>query len=983
MIMRKISVLNRFLTLLVWMGILILNTDVSAVDSEFTVRLNMDSQKVSRDTPTPVPTAHGMFCGDGICQTFLGELTPPVCEDCQTTATPQITGAEIVEPPRLPFDCSFGDLWFVSYDWGNDSNPWFNMTWGDGCGIDTALKQIWSDAGVVSFQGPLPVPGATPHPDPFDTFTFVSMEEDVPDGIAGQPFDGCDDKPSSILAITHPSTPPADPTYEFYLAGHSPQGPPAKGYIARWPYEEGPSAQFTELPDTPWIDDSKFKILMFINREDDYPDDHLYALGIGTEYDWNLYGDSEVFLTRFDRNIPLMDYSQFEYFTGLSSGLPVWSTEQDDAQPVPGLFTASIGSAIYKNWPETGDGSYLFLTTEGLFEAPEPWGPWFMVAPLIMWGDNPDWRGGYMPGLIAFPTGTNDVYFTLSGQDDIIGYKFHLGKIEIHRTPTPGVTRDYSPQSLRKKLHSQDTEDLPECPMPRDYPKTATGDSSRNILHVPSLYGTIQAGIDAAVTGDTVLLANQVYTTVGNYDLDFGGKAITVQSENGPETCIIDCQNQGRGFYFHTGEQNNSIVRGITIRNGFTRSAGGGIYCLDAAPTFDFCRIINCTSFYYGGAITSYSSTGAVFTRMQLTNSILAGNYSGLNGGAMLMYNTSADILNCVITGNFSETAGGAYFFNGDIEMTMTLISENGYMGEGGDRRRAVRGGGCIFEGIRYGRVDNCIFENNEALTGGALQYHLWLRNPPAPELLIMNCTFTGNLAETGQGSAIMQKRYSHLGANLTNCIIRDNNPGNEIYIQPTPTVGCTHCQSPTPNPACVTSTPTPSLSEFILGTPVVQYSNIQGDFPGVGNIDADPLFIPGPLGDYYLSQTASGQAQDSPCLDSGSETAGNICFNLPAGVVCMDELTTRTDQVFDSGQVDIGFHYAFVPCVRHGDVNDSGDVTAGDAQMAFNIALAFIVPTYEEECAADCNNDGGVTAGDAQAIFNTALGTGTCADPL
>lgn len=69
--------------------------------------------------------------------------------------------------------------------------------------------------------------------------------------------------------------------------------------------------------------------------------------------------------------------------------------------------------------------------------------------------------------------------------------------------------------------------------------------------------------------------------------------------------------------------------------------------------------------------------------------------------------------------------------------------------------------------------------------------------------------------------------------------------------------------------------------------------------------------------------------------------------------------------------------------CINNGDVNQSGDITAGDAQMTFQIALGQYSPTPEEECCADCNGDSTVTAGDAQAVFMAALGTGTCADPL
>jgi subtilisin family serine protease len=69
--------------------------------------------------------------------------------------------------------------------------------------------------------------------------------------------------------------------------------------------------------------------------------------------------------------------------------------------------------------------------------------------------------------------------------------------------------------------------------------------------------------------------------------------------------------------------------------------------------------------------------------------------------------------------------------------------------------------------------------------------------------------------------------------------------------------------------------------------------------------------------------------------------------------------------------------------CIHHGDVNFDGVITASDAQMTFQIALGMIIPTYEEECAADCDGSGMVTAGDAQLVFMTALGAENCVDPL
>jgi hypothetical protein len=69
----------------------------------------------------------------------------------------------------------------------------------------------------------------------------------------------------------------------------------------------------------------------------------------------------------------------------------------------------------------------------------------------------------------------------------------------------------------------------------------------------------------------------------------------------------------------------------------------------------------------------------------------------------------------------------------------------------------------------------------------------------------------------------------------------------------------------------------------------------------GQGHVVADPLFVTGPEGDYYLSQIASGQPTSSPCVDAGS---------VPAADAGVANRTTRTDGVIDSGSVDIGYHY-------------------------------------------------------------------------
>jgi len=90
---------------------------------------------------------------------------------------------------------------------------------------------------------------------------------------------------------------------------------------------------------------------------------------------------------------------------------------------------------------------------------------------------------------------------------------------------------------------------------------------------------TIESAITVSVSGDVIVVADGVYTGIGNRNLDFGmggvTRDITVGSANGPKNCVIDCEDFGRGFYFHSNESQLAVVEGLTIRNGNTTDGGG------------------------------------------------------------------------------------------------------------------------------------------------------------------------------------------------------------------------------------------------------------------------------------------------------------------------------------------------------------------------------------------------------------------------
>jgi hypothetical protein len=121
------------------------------------------------------------------------------------------------------------------------------------------------------------------------------------------------------------------------------------------------------------------------------------------------------------------------------------------------------------------------------------------------------------------------------------------------------------------------------------------GVGSTSIIYVPSPgYFTIQSGINAASSGDTVLVAPGMYVGDSNRNLNFGGNDIVLMSERGPSETIINCMKSGRGFLFESGETDAAIVDGFTIIRGNPNMDGSAILVGPTAssPTFLNCRIL-------------------------------------------------------------------------------------------------------------------------------------------------------------------------------------------------------------------------------------------------------------------------------------------------------------------------------------------------------------------------------------------------------
>ena len=152
-----------------------------------------------------------------------------------------------------------------------------------------------------------------------------------------------------------------------------------------------------------------------------------------------------------------------------------------------------------------------------------------------------------------------------------------------------------------------------------------------SVWHVPGDYPTIQQGITAAVNGDTVMVADGTYTGSGNHNITLMGKGITVISENGPSSCIIDCENSYQGFVLDSQEDENCILSGFTIIRG-VGNAGAGIYS-NGSPQILNCVIRDCVSDDLGGGVAFVGEQ----TSPLIADCIIHDNSSLYGGGIGVM----------------------------------------------------------------------------------------------------------------------------------------------------------------------------------------------------------------------------------------------------------------------------------------------------------------------------------------------------------
>ena len=427
------------------------------------------------------------------------------------------------------------------------------------------------------------------------------------------------------------------------------------------------------------------------------------------------------------------------------------------------------------------------------------------------------------------------------------------------------------------------------------------GATSAITIHVPGDSATIQAAINAAADGDTVLVAAGIYSGDGNRDLDYGGKDIVVMSENGPEVTIIDCDGH-RGFSFHNGEGRDAVVTGFTIIHGYDTYAGGAINCIDASPTirdniFDD-NHTSTRSSGEGGAV--YCSGGG-----PLIEENLFSNNSAGHGGAICCLNSSSTISKNVIQDNvgyemFGGGYGGGIFCNGGNPIiTNNTISHNQAGWEMGGY-----GGGIVCRTVSALIAHNLFTHNS----GGALILEY------SSNAIVMSNTFSSNWdtaiqVQGGSSAGIFNNIVAYNGLSVWGLTCDLNLTNNNFYGNENDSV-------------------------YVEGYYGVYFEWM--DQIGInGNCRVNPLFCDTAGGDYFISSASYCTPENSEsgnligALDAGCD-GGYLCGD-PTGdnIVNLGDPIYLICHIFKSGPPPFA--------VGAGDANCDNETNVGDAIYLIN----------------------------------------------
>ena len=350
-------------------------------------------------------------------------------------------------------------------------------------------------------------------------------------------------------------------------------------------------------------------------------------------------------------------------------------------------------------------------------------------------------------------------------------------------------------------------------------------------------FDRIQEAINAAASGDAILVAAGTYFEFGTIDL--GSKNLAITGTEGAAKTIIDMNNWNDQVMLITGGQNQTtIIEGMTLQNG---------RALGAAPDDR-------------GA--GLHIAGSPIIR----NCVIRGNHA-ISGGGFYIETGESRIFDCVFEDNQADNGGAGF------TISVTTISDCQFL-----NNMATNGGGAMRHFGTAEAVTRCMFSGNSALVGGAVE----ILGPSTGAPDYRDCTFVNNTSS--QGGAVRINVFSSIPSQWINCVFTGNSAtgdGGAVFIHEAVIfyINCTLTNN-------VAGSGGGAVHRGGLGAPQMQnciawgnmpvdfnspmtvtYSNVQSAMPGTGNISVDPMFVDAAKGNLRLMA-------GSPCIDSGNSTA-------------------------------------------------------------------------------------------------------------
>jgi hypothetical protein len=388
----------------------------------------------------------------------------------------------------------------------------------------------------------------------------------------------------------------------------------------------------------------------------------------------------------------------------------------------------------------------------------------------------------------------------------------------------------------------------------------------------------IQEGIDAASSGDTVIVAQGTYVE----NIRFGGKNIVLRSADPTNTTvventIVDGNQAGSVVAFDGTENETCVLSGFSIRNG-KADEGGGIFAGGQAGTYVTSatvqnnRITNNSAAFNGGGLcncwgvvrnnviaansTAGYGGGLAYCGGVVENNVISDNVALWAGGIWGSDYGGEAVRNNTISGNSAEYGGGGMMnVSGIVEgNTITANSTAGNGGAVGGAEAIITGntisgnsaqgnGGGLYACTRF-VLSNIIMGNSAGGDGGGA----------ASCAVIQNNLIAGNSAKRGGGVA------NTMGTIQNNTIVNNSVSGSKSVGG-----GLAFCTGVIRNCIIWGNTAEGSPSQ-LYGSSTPLFSCIE-DWPGGGkeNISDDPMFADAAGGDCHLTD-------GSRCIDTGAD---------------------------------------------------------------------------------------------------------------